>query len=164
LWTIAGEGGVVLFNLAWKLKRFIFADDNDFDTQETIDNETKVFNKQDISNDDSGIDDSTIIREPIGRKQVSLVIRGSKIEQRKFILDSVETNIGRQQGNEVVLKDKGVSRVHAQLINEKYYYKIRDLSSTNGLYVNGEAIEEQKLTDGDEIRLGETILEFSLDG
>ncbi|MGM0369881.1 MAG: FHA domain-containing protein [Bacillota bacterium] len=153
-----------MFNLARKLKRFIFADNNDFDTQQTIDNETKVFNKQDINDDDSGIDDATIIREPIGRKQVSLRISSSKKTERKFILDSVETNIGRQQGNEVVLKDKSVSRVHAQLINKKYYYKIRDLSSTNGLYVNGEAIEEQKLEDGDEIRLGETILEFSLDG
>ena len=151
-------------NLARKLKEFIFTDhDDSFNTQETIDNETKTFNKKDIKQEEISVGDETIIREPLGRKNVSLKLLVNEKLKEEVILDSIETNIGRQKSNEVVLNDKSVSRVHAQLINKKYYYKIRDLSSTNGLYINGELVKEKKLSDGDKIRLGETVLEFSLE-
>ncbi|MGM0501577.1 MAG: FHA domain-containing protein [Bacillota bacterium] len=153
-----------MLNLARKLKAWIFTNDNgdSFGTQETIDNETKVFKKQELKNPDFSAEDSTIIREPIGRKKASLKRLVDGQPYQNIVLDSIETNIGRQNSNEIVIKDKSVSRVHAQLINKKYYYKIRDLSSTNGLYINGELVQEQKLSAGDKIRLGETILEFSL--
>ena len=160
-----------MLNLARKLKNFIFTNDNnvtdeddEFDTQEEIKNNTKIF--EDYQNDNHEVfkDDATIIREPLQRKKVSLKVLSKTGIEKEISVDSVETNIGRQKSNEIVLDDKSVSRVHAQLINKKYYYKIRDLSSTNGSYVNGEAIQEQKLADGDKIRLGKTVLEFSLDG
>lgn len=160
-----------MFNLARKLKNFIFTDNNsptdtndNFDTQEDIKNDTKIFKQEQQREHDFSNDDSTIIREPLQRKKVSLKLLADGAGKQEIILDSVETNIGRQKSNEIVLNDKSVSRVHAQLINKKYYYKIRDLNSTNGSYVNGKTITEQKLVDGDQIRLGKTVLEFSLDG
>lgn len=153
-----------MLNLARKLKNFIFADDsNEFDTQEDIKNETKIFTEYQNKKEQSSADGETMIRQSLQQKKVSLKIITSDKGSREIILDSIETNIGRQKSNEVVLNDKSVSRVHAQLINKKYYYKIRDLNSTNGSYVNGELIAEQRLKDGDKIRLGKTVLEFSLD-
>lgn len=158
-----------MLDLARKLKNFIFADNNaasdkdEFDTQEEIKSDTKIFKEPQRKEADISEDEETMIREPLSRKEVSLKIALNGQNKKKIILDSIETNIGRQKSNEIVLEDRSVSRVHAQLINKKYYYKIRDLSSTNGSYVNGELITEQKLVDGDRIRLGKTVLEFSLD-
>jgi hypothetical protein len=81
-------------------------------------------------------------------------------KEQCFQLDSIETNIGRQESNEITLLDRSVSRVHAQIIDKKYYYLVRDLNSTNGLLVNGEFVKERQLTNGDEIKLGEVRLEF----
>ena len=39
-------------------------------------------------------------------------------------------------------------------------YRLRDLGSTNGTYVNDEPIRERTLEDGDRITIGETVLEF----
>lgn len=157
-----------MLNLARKLKEFIFTDnestaaDTGYDTQENVNNDTKIFEKRQRQRRDFSEQDSTIIRESLQRKKVSLKIMTNGQNKKEIVLDSIETNIGRQKSNEIVLKDKSVSRVHAQLINKRYYYKIRDLNSTNGSYVNGELIKEQRLADGDEIRLGKTILKFSL--
>ncbi|WP_204700220.1 FHA domain-containing protein [Halanaerobacter jeridensis] len=159
-----------MLNLARKLKNFIFTDDNvndendEFDTQEEIKNDTKIFSDYQSGTANVSENDKTIIREPLRKKEVRLRVLTQNGIEKEIVIDSVETNIGRQKSNEIVLNDKSVSRVHAQLINKKYYYKIRDLSSTNGSYVNGKAIKEQKLVDGDKIKLGKTTLEFSLDG
>jgi pSer/pThr/pTyr-binding forkhead associated (FHA) protein len=37
---------------------------------------------------------------------------------------------------------------------------VADLNSMNGTLVNGSAIREHPLADGDEIRLGNTVLRF----
>jgi pSer/pThr/pTyr-binding forkhead associated (FHA) protein len=37
---------------------------------------------------------------------------------------------------------------------------IRDLGSTNGTFVNGERITSQRLTDGDRVNVGRTVLIF----
>ena len=40
---------------------------------------------------------------------------------------------------------------------------LRDLSSTNGTYHNGQLIAFSRLQDGDEIRLGQTVLALTMD-
>jgi hypothetical protein len=62
--------------------------------------------------------------------------------------------IGRDPGNDVILRDPKVSRHHAEIIFEKGFFVLRDLSSANGTYVNGRKIHVAPLTDGAEIRLG----------
>jgi cyanophycinase-like exopeptidase len=43
-------------------------------------------------------------------------------------------------------------------------FRIRDLGSNNGTFVNGKRIEECLLVDGDKIRIGDTVLGFTPDG
>ncbi|MBV8371971.1 MAG: FHA domain-containing protein, partial [Candidatus Eremiobacteraeota bacterium] len=40
---------------------------------------------------------------------------------------------------------------------------VRDLGSTNGTFVNGERVEARTLRDGDELRFGNTRMQFEID-
>ena len=71
--------------------------------------------------------------------------------------------IGRE-GADVVLDDDKVSRKHAEIgLYGPGAYVLRDLASTNGTYVNDRRVSEKtRLQNGDLIRLGDTLLRFSL--
>lgn len=69
----------------------------------------------------------------------------------KHELNSLITRIGRNQENDVVIDNVGVSGNHAEIIKNGDKYTIYDLNSTNGVYVNGERISDKELKFGDEI-------------
>jgi hypothetical protein len=68
--------------------------------------------------------------------------------------------IGRLPDCEVVLKDKGASRRHAQIRAKDGLYTLTDLGSTNGTRLNGQTIQSRPLEDGDRITIGATTLDF----
>lgn len=68
--------------------------------------------------------------------------------------------IGRDPGNDVVLRDARVSRHHAEIVFEKGFFVVRDLSSANGSFVNGKKIRVAPLTDRTELRFGNTAGSF----
>jgi len=68
--------------------------------------------------------------------------------------------IGRDAPGDVILKDHSVSRRHAQIRWQNGRFYVDDLSSTNGTYVNGVAVNHHELRDRDEIRIGNFILIF----
>ncbi|MBX7244863.1 MAG: FHA domain-containing protein, partial [Candidatus Sumerlaeaceae bacterium] len=67
---------------------------------------------------------------------------------------------GRADDCEVVVADANVSRHHAQAVILDGLVAVVDLNSSNGTYVNELPISRVFLMDGDEVRLGETILVF----
>ncbi|MEM5948054.1 FHA domain-containing protein [Spirochaetia bacterium 38H-sp] len=69
--------------------------------------------------------------------------------------------IGRAPDNDVVIDNKLASRYHAFIQKIKNICYIKDLSSTNGTYVNGKKIPTDKyvrLSPGDEVTIGKTSL------
>lgn len=68
--------------------------------------------------------------------------------------------IGRSGECSVVVNDAKVSRMHAQLVqDDEGRISVVDLGSTNGTRVNGTLIAgEMRLSPGDEVRIGDTIL------
>jgi DNA-binding CsgD family transcriptional regulator len=79
-------------------------------------------------------------------------------------LESDRITIGKSPDNDVVLDDPVVSRLHAVIERYAAGWAIRDLGSRNGTYVNGERIgSERALRPGDEIRLGDTRLNYRAD-
>jgi Mg-chelatase subunit ChlD/pimeloyl-ACP methyl ester carboxylesterase len=68
--------------------------------------------------------------------------------------------IGRSPGCTLVLTDDKVSRNHAEIHRAAQGYRVRDLGSTNGTFVNDQRIKSQVLRDGDEIKVGDTRLRF----
>ena len=83
---------------------------------------------------------------------ILLVLKGAGVGAR-FLLDAVETKIGRDTSNEIQLDDITVSRSHA-MISKKDGYHIRDLGSLNGTYLNAITIRDAKINAGDEIQIG----------
>ncbi len=68
--------------------------------------------------------------------------------------------IGRLAECDVVLKDKGASRRHAQIRTKDGVATLTDLGSTNGTRLNGQIVQTRALEDGDRITIGTTTLEF----
>ncbi len=58
------------------------------------------------------------------------------------------------------LRQAQVSRRHASIEPSETGFRIQDLDSRNGTFVNGRAITSAELTDGDVIRVGSTLLLF----
>jgi adenylate cyclase len=65
-----------------------------------------------------------------------------------------EASIGRSSENDVVLNDFSVSRRHAMLKNEKGSWVLKDNNSTNGIRINGRAVPEATIKDGDTLSIG----------
>jgi ABC-type multidrug transport system ATPase subunit/pSer/pThr/pTyr-binding forkhead associated (FHA) protein len=70
--------------------------------------------------------------------------------------------VGRLPDNDVVLDDLLVSRRHAQLDLTPSGYRITDLGTGNGTFVNGQRVTEAILQPGDVIGIGHALLQ--LDG
>jgi len=89
-----------------------------------------------------------------------IVIAGPNVGEM-FKLESI-SEIGRGGTVRVRLTDTEISRRHARLLIEGDSVYVEDLGSTNGTFVNGEAIDRRLLQDGDKIQVGTTtILKFS---
>ena len=69
--------------------------------------------------------------------------------------EKTQLTIGRDASNDVVLDTPAVSRYHAQVERVGQRYRVRDLRSSNGTFVNGVRIDgDQWLISGDAIRVG----------
>jgi pSer/pThr/pTyr-binding forkhead associated (FHA) protein len=66
--------------------------------------------------------------------------------------------VGRHTDVELRLAYPDVSRRHCRLSFADGLWRVRDLDSLNGLFVNGERIHEATLTEGDELQIGEATL------
>ena len=71
-----------------------------------------------------------------------------------------EVRIGRSEEAELPLEDADCSRDHAVVAVDESGALIRDLGSKNGVTVNDRVVQERRLRDRDEIRLGNTVLVF----
>ena len=81
-------------------------------------------------------------------------------QQSQFEFDKPEITIGRMKGNDIVLPKGNVSKRHSRIFAQDSSFKIIDLDSTNGTYVNGRKITgEQPITDADKIYIGDFILQ-----
>jgi diguanylate cyclase (GGDEF)-like protein len=75
--------------------------------------------------------------------------------------------IGRALEADIRVNDSRTSRLHARLSSEtdsngKERWRMTDLSSTNGTMVNGQAITEVLLNEGDKIVIGDQLFRFDM--
>ena len=89
-----------------------------------------------------------------------ILVREGKAASYDFELKHKVTVIGRGTDTDVRLTDQAVSRRHAEIRVANGATMLNDLQSTNGTTVNGVAVTTKALSDGDEIRLGETVLTY----
>ncbi|CAN5765959.1 hypothetical protein BH18ACT15_BH18ACT15_11490 [soil metagenome] len=97
--------------------------------------------------------------ELAGGRGVLIVKRGSNAGS-KFFMDSDDTKIGRHPKSDIFLDDITVSRRHAEILRAEGRFRLHDVGSLNGTYVNRERVEEGDLHSGDEIQIGKFKLVF----
>ena len=68
--------------------------------------------------------------------------------------------VGRANDCDVVLSDPTVSKRHVEIRRDGTQVTVVDLGSTNGTQVNGVGAKERVLNDGDEIRIGATVMRY----
>ena len=80
---------------------------------------------------------------------------------RRVDLTGERLTVGKGDGNDIVLDDTTVSRLHASLEQFAEGWCVNDLGSSNGTFVNGNRIwGAHRLRHGDEIRVGRSRLLF----
>jgi signal transduction histidine kinase len=72
--------------------------------------------------------------------------------------------LGRDQTNPIRLHDTEVSRRHAEVRPVDDSYRIVDLGSANGTFVNGKPVDQAPLRTGDRLQLGQTVMLFNEGG
>ena len=78
--------------------------------------------------------------------------------RRSVSVPSGPFTIGRSSDTQLQLNDAHVSRRHAELIQEGSLWRVRDLGSRGGTFVNDAKVDEAALKAGDRIRIGDTEL------
>lgn len=90
-----------------------------------------------------------------------LVIISGDDMGRRFELGVAEVSIGRADNCTICVNTDQVSRKHCTVQHILGKYFIVDNRSTNGTFVNEQKVERAKLLDGDQIRVGKTVLKYT---
>ncbi|MBU5454501.1 FHA domain-containing protein [Caproiciproducens sp. MSJ-32] len=90
--------------------------------------------------------------------EVVSVGENSNLEEGSILLLRDVITIGRKEGNTIRLSDQYVSGNHAEIKLKNNEIIIRDLQSTNGIFVNDVKIKDYfKLRANDKFRIGSAI-------
>jgi FHA domain-containing protein len=72
--------------------------------------------------------------------------------------------IGRSSEADVRIEDRFASGIHARIYSRGPSYYVEDMNSTNGTFLNGGRLNgEARLSDLDEVRIGDTEFRFELE-
>jgi hypothetical protein len=95
-----------------------------------------------------------------------LVVKEGDEPGNKFPVYDTRTLIGSDSRCQIVIRDEGVSRQHAAIVNRDGKFILTDLASTNGTFVNPKGMDDiplgapQVLNDNDLILIGQTKLVY----
>jgi len=78
----------------------------------------------------------------------------------RYLLDTDMVSAGRHPESDIFLDDITVSRRHVEFHRFEGSYKVHDVGSLNGTYVNRDRIDDALLQNGDEVRIGKFRLVF----
>ena len=84
------------------------------------------------------------------------------------VLKTIETDkevvsIGRNVNNDIPIDNLSVSKNHARIIRDKDSYRVEDLKSTNGTYLNEKMVSKAELKHKDVLTVGKHTLEILMD-
>jgi pSer/pThr/pTyr-binding forkhead associated (FHA) protein len=102
---------------------------------------------------------------PGGGQEGAALIELDQVEgtagRRMHDIDQDVVTVGRGQESSIFLDDVTVSRKHAEIVHgERGGYRIQDVGSLNGTYVNRVRVDAVDLRNGDEIQVGKYRFRF----
>ena len=90
-----------------------------------------------------------------------LTVVGGVALGRTWYLNRGQIVVGRDLQCNVVLDDSSISQRHCRILRDENGYRVVDLKSLNGTYVNDRLVDEQDLVDGDLVRVGEVTFKYT---
>ena len=97
------------------------------------------------------------------RRPYLLVLSGPQLGEIFPLDPEREIVLGRDPACEISLRDTGVSRRHAGVVASPAGARLRDLGSTNGIFVEGIRVADCELQDGQRVQMGmHTALKYCL--
>lgn len=88
-----------------------------------------------------------------------VVIYGPELGKRAALGHGV-FEIGRSSRSDLPIDQESISRHHARITFDGKRHVIEDLGSTNGTFVNDRNVKQSALEDGDQVKLGRSILKY----
>jgi pSer/pThr/pTyr-binding forkhead associated (FHA) protein len=92
-----------------------------------------------------------------------LVLLSAGMTGRTHDLKTEKTTVGRVEDNSFQIAEPSVSSHHCEVLLRGNDVIIKDLSSTNGTYINGEKISESPIKPGQILRLGQVEMRLETD-
>ncbi len=96
------------------------------------------------------------MREAMPAPPIRLFVKSPGHPERVYDLQEGGVVIGRDPAAEVPLQDRTLSRRHCRVYFGPDGWRITDLGSRNGTFVNGALVLDERIEDGDQVELGET--------
>ncbi len=106
----------------------------------------------------SGFNPPPAATRALPRPRLIIPLEGAN--SREHVLSPGVTSIGRSPKSDLCLPQSEVSRHHADIAFGPDGYKVIDMGSPNGIFVNGKRVKEQRLAEGDVILIGMQKLMF----
>jgi hypothetical protein len=101
---------------------------------------------------------------PAGELEGAALIELDQVEgtagRRMHDIKEATVTVGRGPESDIFLDDVTVSRKHAEIERGERGYRIRDVGSLNGTYVNRVRVDAVDLRNGDEIQVGKYRFKF----
>jgi diguanylate cyclase (GGDEF)-like protein len=94
-----------------------------------------------------------------GDRACLVVIYGPELGKRAP-LGQATFEIGRSSRSDLPIDQESISRHHARITFDGQSHVVEDLGSTNGTFVNDVNVRRQGLKDGDQVKLGRSILKY----
>jgi pSer/pThr/pTyr-binding forkhead associated (FHA) protein len=89
-----------------------------------------------------------------------LVVQRGPGAGSRYLLDTDLSTVGRHPESDIFLDDITVSRRHVEFRREGGRFRVHDVGSLNGTYLNGDRVDDAELQNGDEVRIGKFRLIF----
>jgi Nif-specific regulatory protein len=87
-----------------------------------------------------------------------LLIVTAGLARGRSVAVTGSVTVGRDEQNTLAIADPALSRRHCVVEWVSNRLVVRDLESRNGVFVNGSRVTEQALADGDQVRIGDSVL------
>ena len=94
----------------------------------------------------------------------NFIVKGPNGVEKAFPMRSITVVIGRSDACEISVKDSSMSGKHAEISKINGEIRVKDLGSANGIWLNGERVDDVELYDGDVLRCGQTSIRVDVVG
>ncbi|HEY2031057.1 MAG TPA: FHA domain-containing protein [Myxococcales bacterium] len=94
----------------------------------------------------------------------SFLVKAPNGQEKAYPMKAEVVIIGRSDRCDIAVKDGSMSGRHAEISTVDGEIRVKDLGSANGIWLNGERVEDVELFDGDVLRCGQTSIRVDMPG